>query len=56
MSILEARGVYKTYVTRGVETAALRGVDLRIEEGEFSVLGAERLGQDDTAQPVRCAR
>jgi putative ABC transport system ATP-binding protein len=38
MSILEARGVYKTYVTRGVETAALRGVDLRIEEGEFSVL------------------
>jgi len=38
MSILEARGVYKTYVTRGVETPALLGVDLCIEEGEFSVL------------------
>ncbi|MFP8878019.1 MAG: ABC transporter ATP-binding protein [Myxococcota bacterium] len=38
MSILEARGVYKTYLTRGVEAPALRGVDLSIGEGEFSVL------------------
>ncbi len=38
MSILEAQGVYKTYVTRGVEAPALLGVDLSIEEGEFSVL------------------
>jgi len=38
MSILEAQGVYKTYVTRGVETPALAGIDLSIGEGEFSAL------------------
>jgi putative ABC transport system ATP-binding protein len=38
MTILEARGIYKTYVTRGVEAPALLGVDLCIEEGEFSAL------------------
>jgi len=38
MSVLEARGVYKTYETRGVETPALAGIDLRIEEGEFAAL------------------
>jgi putative ABC transport system ATP-binding protein len=38
MSVLEARDVYKTYQTRGVETPALMGVDLRIEEGEFTAL------------------
>ena len=36
--ILEARGVSKTYETRGVTTAALRDVDLRIEAGEFTSL------------------
>jgi putative ABC transport system ATP-binding protein len=38
MTILEARGVTKIYQTRGVETAALNGVDLVITEGEFSAL------------------
>jgi putative ABC transport system ATP-binding protein len=38
MSVLEARGVYKTYETRGVETPALLGVDLGIDEGEFTAL------------------
>ena len=38
MAILEARAVHKTYRTRGVETKALAGVDLLIEEGEFSAL------------------
>jgi putative ABC transport system ATP-binding protein len=38
MSVLEARGVCKTYETRGVETPALAGIDLRIEEGEFAAL------------------
>jgi putative ABC transport system ATP-binding protein len=38
MAILEARNVTKTYVTRGVETPALRGVDLAVEAGEFSAL------------------
>ena len=38
MVMLEARGVGKIYETRGVSTLALEGVDLRIEEGEFSAL------------------
>jgi len=38
MTILEARGVWKVYRTRGVETPALNGVDLAIEEGEFAAL------------------
>jgi putative ABC transport system ATP-binding protein len=38
MPVLEARGVTKIYDTRGVETAALRGVDLAIGEGEFTAL------------------
>jgi putative ABC transport system ATP-binding protein len=36
--VLEARGVTKVYETRGVETRALGGVDLRIEAGEFTAL------------------
>ena len=36
--VLEARGVSKVYDTRGVETRALNGVDLRIREGEFTAL------------------
>jgi putative ABC transport system ATP-binding protein len=38
MAILEARGVKKVYRTRGVETPALNGVDLVIEEAEFAAL------------------
>jgi len=38
VAILEARKLCKTYVTRGVETAALAGVDLQLEEGEFAAL------------------
>jgi putative ABC transport system ATP-binding protein len=38
MSMLEARGVSKVYETRGVETVALRDVDLSIESGEFTAL------------------
>lgn len=38
MAILEARRVTKVYETRGVETRALNGVDLEIEEGEFTAL------------------
>ena len=37
-AILEARGVTKTYETRGVVTPALNGVDLSIGEGEFTAL------------------
>ncbi len=38
MPILEAIGVTKVYETRGVLTPALNGVDLAIEEGEFTAL------------------
>jgi len=38
MAILEARGVKKVYRTRGVETPALNGVDLVIDEAEFAAL------------------
>jgi putative ABC transport system ATP-binding protein len=38
MPILEARQLCKTYSTRGVETPALVGLDLAIEEREFTAL------------------
>jgi putative ABC transport system ATP-binding protein len=38
VAILSAKSVTKIYETRGVETPALRGVDLEIEEGEFTAL------------------
>ena len=38
MPILEAKDVTKIYETRGVDTPALRGVDLAVEAGEFSAL------------------
>jgi len=38
MTILEAKGVSKIYETRGVETRALEGIDLLIDEGEFTAL------------------
>jgi putative ABC transport system ATP-binding protein len=36
--VLEARAVTKIYQTRGVETQALCGVDLRVDAGEFTAL------------------
>jgi len=38
MPVLEARGVRKVYRGDGVETEALRGVDLAVERGEFTAL------------------
>jgi putative ABC transport system ATP-binding protein len=38
MAILEAIQVGKVYQTRGVETRALEGIDLVIDEGEFTAL------------------
>ena len=46
MTILEAQGVSKIYETRGVETRALEGIDLVIDEGEFTALaGASGSGK-----------
>jgi len=38
MPVLEARSVCKVYQARGVQTPALNGVDLAIEEAEFAAL------------------
>ncbi|WP_114312378.1 ABC transporter ATP-binding protein [Thermus caldifontis] len=38
MPIIEAKGVRKVYRGDGVETVALRGVDLAVEAGEFTAL------------------
>ncbi len=38
MSIIEATGIYKTYQETKVPVNALNGVDLKIEEGEFTAI------------------
>lgn len=38
MSIIEAKGIYKTYQETKVPVNALNGVDLKIEEGEFTAI------------------
>jgi len=45
-AILETRGLTKVYQSDGVETAALRGVDLAVRRGEFvSVMGPSGCGK-----------
>jgi putative ABC transport system ATP-binding protein len=45
-SVLEARGLAKTYDTGGAEVLALRGVDLVIERGEFvAIMGPSGCGK-----------
>jgi putative ABC transport system ATP-binding protein len=44
--LLETRGLKKTYVTGEVRTPALRGVDLRVADGEFtSIVGPSGCGK-----------
>jgi putative ABC transport system ATP-binding protein len=38
MEVIRLKGVYKTYSDNGVPVQALRGVDLRITQGEFAVI------------------
>src|SRR3974390_870178 len=49
MSIIEARGLARTFKTRKREVHAVRGVDLRVEEGEIvGFLGPNGAGKTTT--------
>jgi putative ABC transport system ATP-binding protein len=45
-SVIETKGIKKVYKTKGMETYALNGVDMAIEEGEFlGVMGPSGSGK-----------
>ena len=53
MSMLEVKGLQKTYVSRfgGNRVEALKNVNFTVEEGEYvAIMGESRLRQDDAAE------
>lgn len=55
MNLISVRGLEKTYLGDGVETPALRGVDLDIREGEFAaIVGPSGSGKSTLMQILGC--
>ena len=55
MSLIELAGVRKTYDTGHIQVDALRGVDARIEEGEYvAVIGPSGSGKSTLMHILGC--
>ncbi len=55
MNAFEAVGVTRTYSLEGVEVPAVRGIDLRIDEGEFvSIVGPSGSGKSTLMHLLGC--
>ncbi|UCC91501.1 MAG: ABC transporter ATP-binding protein [Candidatus Aenigmatarchaeota archaeon] len=53
--IFELRDVWKTYFMKGVETNALRGVDIEIKKGEYvAILGPSGCGKSTLMHVMGC--
>ena len=56
-SLIQVRGLDKTYRRGGEDIHVLQGLNLDVDQGRFrSVHGSERIGQDDIAESAGWAR
>ena len=57
MAVVRTQGVKKVYVMGDVQVAALKGVDIEIEQGEYiSIMGPSGSGKNHLVQYGRRAR